>query len=353
LKYRPDFSVLKKALTRDGIPERVPCWELFVDIEIMQDILGQKIIKPYDNESADRYVDQVLEFQLGMGYDFLPILIEPPLPRTNILSGIDTAELAKDQRNWVDEHNGMINNWEDFEKYPWQGPSSINYLLLERAAKKVPDGMKICAWSTGILENVQWLMGYEPMSYATVEEPELIEALFGKIGELMGNFYETASQIPEVGMLAMGDDMGFKTGTLFSPSFFRKYVFPLQKKCVDAAHKYGHPFVLHSCGQLQEIMDDLIDYVGIDAKHSFEDVILSVEDAKRLYGSRVAIAGGIDMDFLSRSNEEEVRQRVRRTLEECAPGGGYIMGSGNSIANYIPVKNYKAMMEETRNFIYC
>lgn len=353
MKFEPDFNNLRKAVLRDGKLERIPCWELFTDLEIMQNVLGEKMGYPFDKDSMDDYLDKLLRFQLMMGYDYLPIHIQPPLPKTNILQGDDTAELAKEKRNWVDEHHGMVTNWEEFEKYPWPDPETIDFTILEKATKIIPDGMKIMLWSSGILENVQWLMGYEPMSYASFEEPELIAALFEKIDKLMMKIYGVSSQVPEVGMLAMGDDMGFKTGTLFSPDFLKKYVFPLQKKCVDAAHKYNNPFVLHSCGKLESIMDDLIDYVGIDAKQSFEDVILPVEEAKRLYGNRIAIIGGIDMDFICRNTEEVVRQKVRKTLEICAPGGGYAMGTGNSVANYIPVKNYIAMMDETRKFRCC
>ena len=93
-------------------------------------------------------------------------------------------------------------------------------------------------------------------------------------------------------------------------------------------------------------MDDLIDYVGIDAKHSFEDTYLPVSEAKHLYGDRIALLGGVGVDMLARSNEEEVRTYTRRILESCMPGGGYALGTGNSVTNYIPVRNYLAMLDE-------
>jgi uroporphyrinogen decarboxylase len=99
-------------------------------------------------------------------------------------------------------------------------------------------------------------------------------------------------------------------------------------------------------------MDDLIDDVGMDAKHSFEDTILSVTDAKIKYGDRIALLGGIDVDFLCRADEEQVRQRVRETLDACFPGGGYCLGSGNSVANYIPLDNYLAMLDEGRRYTH-
>jgi len=64
----------------------------------------------------------------------------------------------------------------------------------------------------------------------------------------------------------------------------------------------------------------------------------------------VSVIGGIDIDLLARGTEEQVRQRTREVLMTCAPGGGYILGSGNSIANYIPLKNYLAMLDEGKMF---
>jgi uroporphyrinogen decarboxylase len=56
------------------------------------------------------------------------------------------------------------------------------------------------------------------------------------------------------------------------------------------------------------------------------------------------------MDFMCRANEDQVRQRVQDTLEACMPGGGYCLGTGNSVANYIPMDNYLAMLDQGRKF---
>jgi uroporphyrinogen decarboxylase len=146
------------------------------------------------------------------------------------------------------------------------------------------------------------------------------------------------------------DDMGYRSGTLLSPEAMRQYVLPGHKALAKLAHDAGRLYILHSCGKLDAIIEDLIEDVGIDGKHSYEDTILEVRDAKRMWGDRIAILGGIDVDFLCRSDPTAVRQRVRDTLAECHPSGGYCMGTGNSVANYIPLDNYLAMLDEGRNF---
>lgn len=52
------------------------------------------------------------------------------------------------------------------------------------------------------------------------------------------------------------------------------------------------------------------------------------------------------MDKLSRLPEGELRRYVRKVLEGCAPGGEYALGSGNSVADYVPLENFLAMLEE-------
>jgi len=93
-------------------------------------------------------------------------------------------------------------------------------------------------------------------------------------------------------------------------------------------------------------MPDLIDSVRIDAKHSFEDAIVPVGQMKRRYGKRIGILGGVDVDILTRRTPDEVRAHVRRVIEDCAPGGRYAVGSGNSIPSYIPPENYLTMVDE-------
>jgi uroporphyrinogen decarboxylase len=140
--------------------------------------------------------------------------------------------------------------------------------------------------------------------------------------------------------------MGFRSGTLIGPDDMREFVLPGHREAAKRVHEAGKLYHLHSCGKLDAIMPDLIEDVKIDAKHSFEDAICSVVEHKRLYGDRIALIGGVDMDLLARSSPERVRHRTREILDACMPGGGYFLGTGNSVANYIPLDNYLAMLDE-------
>jgi len=111
-------------------------------------------------------------------------------------------------------------------------------------------------------------------------------------------------------------------------------------------HEAGLPYILHSCGNVAAIMEDLIDGVAIDAKHSFEDAIMPAGQFKRRYGDRIGTLGGVDVDVLARQDPPTIRSYVRKLIDECAPGGRFAVGSGNSIPDYIPPENYLTMMDE-------
>lgn len=346
MRPSPNFDNLKKVLLRQGEPERLPFIELLCDFEMMEAFLGEKYVPGAGPRSS--YIDFIIRFWYEAGYDYLTLGAEVPLRRTR-LAAEDTAALKHDQRQWVDEHSGPIMTWEDFECFPWPAPNEINYTSLEYAAKHLPDGMQIIfIGPMGQFENMVDLMGLTPLSLALADDPALVAAVAEKVGSLLENLYSTVVQMPNVGAVWLGDDLGYKTSTMISPRHLRRYVFPYQKRLAEIAHAYHKPFLLHSCGNLDGIMVDLIDDVGIDGKHSFEDVILPVSQAKARWGQRISILGGIDVDYLCRHSEDEVRAYTRRVIEACAPGGGYALGTGNTVANYIPIQNYKAMLDEGR-----
>ena len=88
----------------------------------------------------------------------------------------------------------------------------------------------------------------------------------------------------------------------------------------------------------------------MDAKHSFEEVILPITEAKRLYGDRLSLLGGMDVDLLARGSEADIRAKTREIISVCLPGGGFCLGVGNWVTDYIPVENYLMMLDEARKY---
>lgn len=320
-KSRPDFSQLRKVLFREGKPDYVPLYELSVGSDVMEAALGKKV------EDAAATMD----FYYSAGYDYVPVA---PIVDFHFGSLVDRSQ------------GYPISDWESFENHPWPKSHDVSYANFESVAAILPDGMKIIGQTSGILEAVESLVGYEQMCYLLFDAPALIEAILERISEVYNAMYKNMADHEQVGAVVISDDMGFKTQTLIGATDLKKYILPRHKQLTMIAHNVGKPCVLHSCGQLSSIMEDIITFVGIDAKHSYEDCILPVVDAKHLYGDRIAILGGFDLDRLCRSDEQSVREYTRMLIETLGASGGYAIGSGNSIPGFVPLDNYLAMLDE-------
>ncbi len=349
IKPDPDFNEFLKILQGEE-SDRLRFYDFFADKPIKDRIVGKptlfSFLLPLGSESMETLIKNDIEFWYSLGYDYMP---------TAPLSGgffnpevvEDTAGLSKGPRWWLTEKSmRRVTNREEFEAFEWPSIDRIDFSYFDLVPEFLPQGMKVIGQGSGILEGVMWMMSHTGLAYAMADDPELVQMIFDRVGEFSVAFVERMARRDFVGAIQFGDDMGFKTGTLISPRDLRKYAFPWHKKAVEAAKSHGKPFILHSCGNLEKIMDDLIDEVGIDAKHSFEDVIVPVAEVKKRWGERVAILGGIDMDVLVRAAPDTIRKYTREVIESCVPGGGYALGCGNTVANYIPPENFLAMLDE-------
>ena len=95
-------------------------------------------------------------------------------------------------------------------------------------------------------------------------------------------------------------------------------------------------------------MEDFIGGAGINAKHSNEDVIAPFSLWVETYGGRIGNFGGVDTDHLCTKSETEIREIVRELYPFSKGHGGFALGSGNSIPNYVPAESYLAMVNAAR-----
>jgi len=328
----PNFDNLLKVMRREE-PDRPPLFEFMFNGTIAQKVVGTDAPTKDDGLAPLRFLIQAFK---NIGYDYAKV------------PGADFAfpkgQAARIKSRSLNDGN-VIFNREDFDAYEWPDPDACDYSRLELLAADLPDGMKLVVnCPGGVLENAIQLVGFERLCMWLVDEPDMVQELFDQVGSRITRYVQLAAQYDTVGCICSNDDWGFNTQTMLSPSQMRQYVFPWHKRIVAAAHAAGKPAMLHSCGNLELVMDDVIDDMQFDAKHSFEDNIEPVEDAYERYHDRIAILGGIDVDFVCRSTTDEVYQRSKAMLERTDGRGGYALGTGNSVPDYVPEENYFAMV---------
>lgn len=340
LRRQPDFDQFLKALRRSGKPAYLPFYEHVASAGFIANWLGM----PFDRMSRkdEGYWELYVKFWLDMGYDCVPMEIPLFCPLGKGHGGFYGGHTRGSEATVV------IRNRQDFEQYPWPEESEpLDFRPFEKVSALLPEGVKIvggvCA---GPYEWVSWMLGTIGMSYLLADDPDLVGELFRRVGRLHISGVRQLAAMDGFGAIRQGDDLGYKTSTFLSPELLRQHVFPLYKRMVEETHEAGKPFILHSCGNLREVYDDLINDCGIDGKHSFEDTILPVTEFKKRYGSHCTPVGGLDVDKICRLPEDELRQYVRATIEGCFCDGYWLLGTGNSLPDYMPVKQYRIVLEE-------
>jgi len=352
----PDIEQFIAVIKGRRKPQKVHLAELFADQEIMQwcteNLFGEKWTAisedPNNISQMKAHLLCEIEYWYRMGYDYIRVTggvtFDP-----NIVFSKDTAgELARSQRGWANMRTGPIQSWRDFESYPWPRVKDESVWMYEFVSDNLPGGMGIFVCPTsGFLEiPMEKLIGFESLSMMIYDEPSLVEAVFSRVRETLLDVYRRTVELPKVTGFFQGDDMGFKTGTLLNPQILRKYCFPGHRALAQLAHSRGKLYFLHCCGKLDQIMDELITDIGIDAKQSFEDVIMPVEQFHNRYAERIGTLGGLDIGILAEASCDEVSRRSRQILDSCMPKGRYAFGSGNTVANYCKMDNVLAMFAE-------
>ena len=359
----PDFAELVRVLKGEQAPRRVHVVEMGIDPEVLQIIqetyLGEPWALPRGVYSPDRpdarYYRQLVNIYYRLGYDFVPIWpIWVNNPAGKIRRAEDTASQSRGTRDWVGASGALITSRADYEAFPWDKIHSAPESF-EMVARHLPDGMKMTV-STTLFEHIfEHLLGYEGLFFLMSDDPQLVENVFARWGQIVYDYYTSVIGLEAVGGIFHADDMGFKTGTMISPADLRRLLFPWLVKYAELAHAHGKPFFIHSCGNLYKqtpsVMDNLIDVVRIDGFHSFQDVIQPVAEVKVRYGQRGALLGGVDMHKLATLSEAELRAYLRSILDVCMVDGRFAFGSGNTIANFVPLTHFAILLDESRRWL--
>ena len=338
-KSNPDFTRLQAAISRERLPDRLPIAEMSVDFEVMEAFLGRPI------KDLDTYVN----FWKGAGYDYVILQVRgQPLFDSFQIKITEVTALPEYQRT-VSTFSGGIGDKESFEAYPWIGPEDVYYKDIDLIEKHLSEGMMLVVNVGPIFSGLWRCMGLDNFSLACIENPQLIKDIVEKMGGLTVKIVQNLVQRDYVGAIWLGDDIAYTNALMASPRVLREYIFPFYSQIGYLCRRHEKLFIFHSDGKLGEVFEDLIS-CGIQAIHPNEPLSVDITQAKKQYGNRVALIGNVDVDLLARGTIQEVMEATKILIHHVAPGGGFVLGSGNSISKYVPLDNYRAMLHTVREY---
>jgi uroporphyrinogen decarboxylase len=345
MKFEPDYQNIVDAAYNKN-PKRLPLYEHGFDPGVVEKIINKPVAELLNGTYADKVDAQknIVKCGLRLGYDCIPF------------ERWATA-LVQDGKALSGNAPAIIKTIQDVIDYPWETKTREFIELFDEdfcaLRQALPKGMKaVGGIGNGLFETMQDFVPFEQLAFLQIDQPETYTLLWQKIGDLMVELWTwlLENHIDSFAVCRFGDDLGFRSATLLSPNEIRLHIIPQYKRIVDLIHSHNKPFLLHSCGKIYDVMDDLIGEVGVDAKHSNEDAIDTFDVWVQRYGKQIGNFGGIEMNIMTLNTPDEVKKYVYNLLEKIGNCGGIAIGTGNQISSYTKPENWIAMTEAVRQW---
>lgn len=215
-------------------------------------------------------------------------------------------------------------------------------------AKETDPDLCVMAWADIAFYQNSWM---EVLLEAMALNPELVDRW------MQANQRQILLQLEEqlklgADLILGGQDICYKNGPMFSPSHYDRFIKPGLLAITEMCHKYDVPYLRHNDGNITAIERPFLLESGIDGWHAVEPCAgMDICYFKDEYGDKITLAGNIDCGgALESGTPEEIRNEVRAKIKHCAPGGGYIIASSNSVHSAIPGRNYQIMRDAIEEF---
>jgi len=240
-------------------------------------------------------------------------------------------------------------DWDKAESFPIPDPADFR---LHPEGKRLLDSAnreEVLLFSMQphvVLERGCMLAGMEEMFAGLANEPEAAGVLLSRIADYhVGIAKRYLEEVPELDGGYLGDDYGTQRALMISPTLWRRFVKPQLRRIVEVYRAAGKWVLLHSCGHITEIVEDLIE-IGVQIVNPTQARANNLEEWGCRFGGRIVFNGGVDTQYtLTRGTPEEVRREVRLRLRQLAGDrGGFIIGQDQMVP--IPEENLAALYDE-------
>jgi len=311
-------------------------------------------------------VKSVVKFMRKIGYDTTPIPIAGffiksafPSPkefvdeygRKFIFSKIDSVGKKVDIAFYEGGYFDTDDPEASYEKWGPLDPDHPTRAAAYKAAiKEAKEDIYIFPILGGFLESTWESFGFPTFTKLLYTKRQFIERVIRERGDFSIALAENMLNLGAEALLIY-DDAGHKQGPFLSPQQYEKLIIPQLKRICDKVHSYNGKIILHSCGNINKLLD-LVIKAGIDALTPLEPASgMDIFQVKRDYGAKLTLVGNVDpISLLSHGTPERVEAYVKRLMKEVAPGGGFMLASGHSITYSVKLENYEAMVAAGRKY---
>ncbi len=234
----------------------------------------------------------------------------------------------------------------------YEFPNPLDHRFFADIPEKIQqfeDRFRVFQLGFSLYERAWTLRGMENLLMDFIEHPNFVHDLLNAIAEY--NIAQVQEALKyDIDGVYFGDDWGQQRGLIMGPHLWRTFISPILKRMYGVVRDAGKYVFIHSCGDVDELFDDLID-IGVNCFNPFQPEVMDVESLLKKYRGRLAFHGGLSIQkTLPYGSVEDVRAESRWLLDLGAEGG-YIFSPSHAVEGDTPLENMLAFIEVAQSQI--
>ena len=209
------------------------------------------------------------------------------------------------------------------------------------------DCFRVFSVGFSLYERAWTLRGIENLMMDFLDHPDFVRKLLNTIADY--NIAQVTEALKhDIDVVFFGDDWGQQTGLQMGLPIWHKFIFPQLKRMYSVVRQAGKYVMIHSCGKVDELFDDLIE-IGVNCFNPFQPEVMDVFEIMNKYKGRLAFYGGLSTQkTLPYGSVEEVKTETARLLK-AGKNGGYVFAPAHAVEGDVPLENMLAFIEVLHN----
>ena len=240
---------------------------------------------------------------------------------------------------------GCVLSEPTLEGYEFPNPvDDAHFADITPSIERDGDLFRIFQIGFSLYERAWTLRGMENLLVDFHENPAFVRDLLRTIADW--NIVRVTRALGyDVDAVYYGDDWGQQRGLQMGPGLWREFLLPELRRMYGVVRDAGRLVFIHSCGDVDELFDDLVD-AGVNCFNPFQPEVMDTEALMRHYRGRLAFHGGLStQQTLPYGTPDEVRAKTRRLLE-LGRDGGYIFAPAHAVEGDVALENMLAFIDE-------
>jgi uroporphyrinogen decarboxylase len=233
---------------------------------------------------------------------------------------------------------GLVLQSPSLDDYDFPDPLDKRFFRdIPEKIERYGERFRVYAVGFSLFERAWTLRGMENLLMDMVLHPDFVCEFLNRIADY--NIAQVGEALRyDIDAVYFGDDWGQQQGLIMGPESWRKFLYPVLDRMYRVVSEAGKFVMIHSCGDVDELFDDLI-AIGLNCFNPFQPEVMDVFGLLERYRGRLAFHGGLSTQrTLPYGSVEDVKRETSRLLDRGIKGG-YIFAPAHDVEGDVPLQN--------------